>query len=115
MASRVGRATTRADRRRAHLLPNFDEYIVAYADRRSVYDTRRSTYADPRSAPLFSHTVIVGGRVVGTWRRTLRTDAVAINAILSDGLGQADRVAVTAAAERYATFLEKTLQLTYGG
>jgi hypothetical protein len=100
--------------RRAHLLPNYDEYIVAYADRRAVYDVHRAASSDPRSSPLFSHTVLVQGRVVGTWRRSVRADAVAVTILLTHRLGRADKAAVTGAVQRYAAFLGKSLQLDYG-
>ena len=52
-----------------HLLPNFDEYVVAYRDRTHVFDG--DTIATRRFVRdyLSSHLVITDGRAVGRWRR----------------------------------------------
>ena len=49
-----------------HLLPIYDEYIVAYRDREAVPHTRlgpeRSEFA------IFQHALIANGQIIGTWR-----------------------------------------------
>jgi len=100
----------------AHVLSNFDEYIVAYADRRAVLDrrpSRRSATWAPAASLLFANTVLVRGRVVATWRRTLEKDAVVVGVTMAGRMGRGDRMAVSDAAERYAAFLGKPLRLTY--
>lgn len=52
----------------AHLLPNYDEYLIAYKDRGPV------TGASARD--VFSHSLVIDGRLAGNWRRTLRKDSV---------------------------------------
>jgi hypothetical protein len=49
--------------------------------------------------------VVVGGRVVGTWRRELRRDSVVVSASLFAPLKAAGRRAVGEAARRYGEFL----------
>ena len=62
-----------------HLLPGFDEYFLGYTDRRLQLDEHRDTYGATISANgMFSATLLVGGRVAGTWKRTLRRDRVDI-------------------------------------
>lgn len=78
----------------AHLLPAYDEYTVAYKDRQTIL-------AGNDRWGLLGPTVIVGGRAVGTWKRT--NDKVDLN--LSPNLKEPDRLAITNAADRYATFL----------
>ena len=80
-----------------HLLPNFDEYLVAYRDRRFV------TTAPVRDA--LANSLIVGGRCAGTWRRTLKGGSVAIDVLAHTSLPAAGRKAIAVAAERYGAFL----------
>lgn len=51
------------------LLPNFDEYVVAYRDRTHVFDDEM--IADGRFLHDFlsSHLVVRSGRAIGRWRR----------------------------------------------
>jgi hypothetical protein len=51
----------------AHLLPVYDEYLVAYKDRSAVVDSR---YCKPGTNLLFGPTIVVNGRVAGTWKTT---------------------------------------------
>lgn len=84
----------------AHLLPAYDEYTVAYKDRQSIY-LRTNGKPSITSWGLLGPIVILDGRVVGTWKRT--NDKVALN--LSPNLKEPERLAVTRATDRYATFL----------
>jgi hypothetical protein len=93
----------------AHLLPNYDEYIVAYADRSAVHDAAAHDL-DARGNILFSHTIVLDGRVVGAWKRTLRRDAVVLDTTLLAPLSPAATEAVAAAAARYGAFLGLPVQ-----
>jgi hypothetical protein len=93
----------------AYLLPNYDEYIVAYADRSALHDPAAHDL-DPRGNILFSHTIVVDGRVVGAWKRTLRRDAVVLDTTLLAPLSPAATEAVAAAAARYGAFLGLPVQ-----
>jgi hypothetical protein len=88
----------------AYLLPAFDEYLVAYRDRSALLsprDTRRINAGGGLLAP----TVVVGGRVVGTWRRTLGRGVVTIALSLFGKPTPRERAQIVAAAERYGAFL----------
>lgn len=53
---------------RALLLPNFDEYVVGYANRSLLLD---ATYSGPLRTPgglLSEKTIVINGLVVGMWR-----------------------------------------------
>ena len=87
-----------------YLLPAFDEYLVAYRDRTAVLsarDTRRINAGGGLLAP----TIVVGGRVVGTWRRTLGRGVVTIALSLFGTPTARARGRIAAAAERYGAFL----------
>jgi hypothetical protein len=95
----------------AHLLPPFDELIVAYRDRRAI--------VDPQFVPqlglggVMSPTILVDGRVVGSWGRRLSRQAVHLRLRSFVKLGRAEKVAVEGAANRYASFLALTPRIEW--
>jgi hypothetical protein len=54
------------------LLPNYDEYLVAYADRSDVFDPEHRRFLDARGEPIMQHVAVADGVVAGTWRVTAR-------------------------------------------
>jgi hypothetical protein len=97
----------------AYLLPNFDEYIVGYTDRSAVFDASHTNKLDPRGNVLFNHTIVMDGRVVGTWKRTLKKDTVIITPSLFTPLNEAETRAFVASANRYGAFLDRSVNLTF--
>ena len=87
----------------AHLLPNYDEYLIAYADRGAILDPTLGARADPRL--IFSNVVMIDGRVVGSWRRLRGKDAVALRTSLHRGLDAGEQAAVRSAARRQERFM----------
>lgn len=92
-------------RRTAYLLPNFDEYIVGYTERTAILDAVEQNKLDARGNVLFNHTVVLEGKVVGTWKRTLKKSSVALELNLFQPLTGAQTKTVMAAVKRYGTFL----------
>ena len=87
-----------------HLLPAFDEYTVAYRDRRAVLAPEHASRVNAGGGIL--HPVIVSaGRVVGTWRRQARRGGVTVRLAPFAPLPPARRAAVAAAAKRYGAFV----------
>jgi Winged helix DNA-binding domain len=97
----------------AHLLPNYDEYLVAYKDREAVVGDRRTLVAEQRVDP-HGHYVVIGGRLAGSWRAaataTAATVAVAWNRRPSAG----ERRALDAALERYSRFIGRPVAVVGG-
>ncbi|XWJ77728.1 crosslink repair DNA glycosylase YcaQ family protein [Sorangium cellulosum] len=58
-----------------HLLPNYDEYVIAYKDHSATLDPALSSRAGDA---LMAHLVVLDGRVVGGWRRAIQKKAVAV-------------------------------------
>jgi DNA glycosylase AlkZ-like len=61
---------------RALLLPGFDEYLLGYGDRSAVLAPEHADRIVPGGNGLFRPTIVVDGRVVGTWRRTARAGEI---------------------------------------
>ncbi len=87
------------------LLPNYDEYIVGYADRSAIYDPAHADKLDARNNVLFMNTLLIKGQVVGTWQRTLQKNAVTIDLKPFKPLSKADQHVVLKTAEAYGVFL----------
>ena len=100
-------ANSSLPRRRANtafLLPSWDEFTVAYRDRSDILDPSYATRVNAGGGVL-SPVIVVRGGVVGTWKRTIKKDAVTVTPTYFKALNGADRGLVAAAAERYARFL----------
>jgi hypothetical protein len=54
---------------------------------------------------MFSSTIVVCGRVVGTWKRTFKKDAVVTEASPFGTLSAVEERSLIGAAERYGTFV----------
>ena len=91
----------------AYLLPGFDEYMLGYKDRTAVLDPVHSQKIIPGNNGMFSPTLIIDGRVTGTWKRMFKKDTVVITISPFTSLSQAHRGAISAFAERYGRFVGK--------
>lgn len=87
------------------LLPPFDEYTVAYKSRDSILDPRFARRLTSGWGML-SAVVVIDGRIVGNWKRTLRgRNGVVIDVSPFRALTPRERHALESDAARYATFL----------
>lgn len=57
------------DARRAFLLPGFDEFVLGYQDRLFAMTPEQHTLLVPGNNGVFGKSVVLGGQVVGIWRR----------------------------------------------
>ncbi len=87
------------------LLPNYDEYIVGYADRSAVYDPAHADQLDARNNVLFMHTLLINGQVIGTWQRTLHKSAVVIDLKPFKPLTKEQQRAAAKVVDVYGAFL----------
>lgn len=98
---------------KAYFLPNYDEYTVGYTDRSAIFDTAHSSKLDSRGSVLAQHVILTDGQIVSSWKRTLKTKSVAMQATLFTTLSKTETHAMVEAAERYATFLGLPFELTF--
>lgn len=87
-----------------HLLPAFDEFMVSYRDRSASLsgDFTKNTIT---SNGIFKPIIVVNGRVVGVWKRTVKKDKVVIELSFFD---KADIITINTlatAAEGIGQFL----------
>jgi hypothetical protein len=102
---------TRTAPRTAYLLPLYDEYLIAYKDRRAAIDPSRWTRAaarDPFSAP-----VVVNGEVVGGWKRVQKRDRITIALTPFTRLPKQHVAAVGDAARAYSRFVGTEIEVSW--
>jgi len=92
----------------AFLLPPFDEFLVGYRDRSPSLDTEYSMRVVPGGNGIFNPIVVLGGRVVGTWKRAFKKDNVVMTFSPFTSWNHEQISAIRAAAERYGRFVNKS-------
>ena len=88
----------------AYLLPAFDEFVVGYADRSASVDVERMREVNAGGG-ILKPTMVVGGRIVGTWMRRFSRRQVIFEPSPFAALGAAKTRAVGLAFRRYTEFL----------
>ena len=93
------------DQAGAFALPGFDEYLLGYKDRSVVLDSKHAEKVCPGGNGVFASTIVISGRVVGTWKRTIKKSSIEIIALPFATLKKPERRSFAEAAERYAAFM----------
>jgi hypothetical protein len=88
----------------AHLLPNYDEYLIAGRDRVHI--------AGPPGTIVFDHHVVIDGQLAGSWKRTVTTQSIRVDVEPYRRWSKADTRAVAAAAHRYGRFMNRPVTLS---
>lgn len=86
-----------------YLLPNYDEYLVAYADRTALADEKNISKMQ-RSSPFFDNTIIIDGQVAGTWKRAIKKE-VKVNLYPFEKLTSAQETKLQKAEKAYIKFI----------
>lgn len=94
----------------AYLLSVYDEYISGYKDR-SAMDGKNLADLFIAMGNALQYVLILDGQLIGTWKRTIKTDGVVIQMNIFTDLTEAENQAVFSAAQQYAGFLGLSLDL----
>jgi hypothetical protein len=90
-----------------HLLPNYDEFLVAYRDRSDSLDPARNFDMAPfPNGSVLSHVVVVQGQVWGGWRRNLAGRPLVVELQHLEGLSASERAALLRAADDLGRFAQ---------
>jgi hypothetical protein len=94
-----------------HLLPNYDELLIAFRDRSDAMDPQLPPPARV-AAEILNHVIVRDGLGVGGWRRTDagRSTRVALNPLVP--LDATERAALASAVERLSIFLGRPVEAT---
>jgi hypothetical protein len=97
-------ATVAAPKGACHLLPAFDEYLVAYRNRDALLDAEHAKRLNAGGGML-NPAVLVDGRVIGTWRRELAPAAALLEVNLFETPTAKLQQTIARAAARFGHFL----------
>jgi hypothetical protein len=93
---------------RAWVLPPFDELFVGYSDRTAAIDAAH--VARVGAFEVLGPTVVLGGRLAGTWKRRLVAKRVVCSTSPFGPLDDRAKAAVRSAFAQYARFLGRDLE-----
>ncbi len=88
-----------------YLLPNYDEYLIAYRHRDAVLDPARARNFGVFTSTEFPHQVVLHGRVAGSWRREVQAKRAGITLKLYAKPTATELRALTAETRRFGRFL----------
>lgn len=88
------------------LLPGFDELVLGYKDRSAVLAPEHVQRVLPGRNGVFMPTIVVGGRVVGTWKRTVKGRRVEVVPSPFRPLSGDQEGAFLRARDGYAAYLQ---------
>jgi hypothetical protein len=94
-----------------HLLPNYDELLVAFRDRSDGLDPALPVPARVAQEVL-NHVIVRDGLMVGRWRRPLASGAAGLRLDPLVALDSVERGLLAAAVERYAAFVGRPVEVT---
>ena len=95
----------------AWLLPNYDEFLIAYKDRELSVPIPRGNYAPSTVPQGYPHQLVIDGRLAGAWQRRVGRTAATVSVRPFALLSRARAAAVRAAADRYRKFLGVKIEL----
>jgi winged helix DNA-binding protein len=98
----------------AHLLPNYDEYLIAHKDRHLVM-SRGSGDGVTRIKDPFVHHVVIDGRLAGSWTRTVKHGSVHVSCAMYERPNAETAGAIDAAVARLGRFMECPATSSWAG
>ncbi|MCC6615266.1 MAG: AlkZ family DNA glycosylase [Anaerolineae bacterium] len=97
-----------------HALPGFDEYVLGYRDRSAVLDPQHAQKICPGGNGIFYPTIVAGGQIVGTWKRTIKKQKVVVTPEPFTSLSREVAAGFAAAAEAYGAYLGLAVEIGAG-
>lgn len=92
-----------------YLLPGFDEYMLGYKDRSNILDMEYVKQVVGTGNGLFSATIVINGRVAGTWKRSFGKGGVMVDVHPFTQMSKSQSKALEREAGRYAGFMDMPL------
>ncbi|WP_051041015.1 winged helix DNA-binding domain-containing protein [Fibrisoma limi] len=91
---------------RALLLPNFDEYVVGYADRTRLLEPTYAGELSGQGTILFYKTIVLTGQIVGTWKLVKEKARCRVERQPLRALTDCEETQIAETVERYLAFYE---------
>lgn len=93
-----------AARTAVHLLPNYDEFFIGYRDRSAIADRLRDLRLVTGANALLAHVIVIGGQLVGGWKRAQAASGVSVVPTLLVPLSRKEQAALDTEIERFVRF-----------
>lgn len=93
------------------LLPNYDEYAIAYKNRDAFYNPEASNSLIPFGQNAFSHMMVFKGVIRGMWKRTITKDKLVITPQFVSTPTQKEMAELEKATAKYAKFLDLPFEI----
>jgi hypothetical protein len=88
-----------------HFLPAFDELIISYKNRTAVIPLEHQSKAFTNNG-IFKPTILSNGKVIGTWKRSFKKDAVIMELSYFNSIKKTERQIIADTAKQYGNFLD---------
>ena len=88
---------------KVYLLPGFDEYLISYKDRSAIIEQKLFKQINSGGG-ILSPTVIINGKVAGTWKREFRKYKVIIKLKPFNSFTKAESKTIYDTAKKYGEF-----------
>ena len=92
-------------------MPGFDEYMLGYKDRSAALPGQFANKICPGGNGIFFPTIVLGGQVVGTWKKEVTKDHVVIKLTPFKKLTKSDIKLLEVPAKQYGHFLGLPVKL----
>jgi hypothetical protein len=89
----------------SYALPGFDEYFLGYRNRKAIIEPQYFERVVPGGNGIFFPTIVIDGRIVGTWKRTFKKGVIVITTAPFTSLTKQQMDAFQTAAQKYGDFL----------
>lgn len=97
-----------------HLLPIYDEYLVAYRDREAVPHGPPVVASSALGSVSFQHALVAGGQVAGTWRIRREPNGLLVHVVPLRHLSARERRSLGEAVRRFERFSAMPVRLLAG-
>ncbi|MCF6407829.1 winged helix DNA-binding domain-containing protein [Chitinophaga filiformis] len=87
------------------LLPNYDEYLVAYKDRDIIYDGQHDDHLSREGNPLFNNIILIKGQIAGVWKRTIKKKEIVMDLQTFTPLNKTEQAKLDKAVAKYKQFI----------
>jgi hypothetical protein len=91
----------------AFLLSTYDELFVGYAS----FNKSRLGGRSASQSRIYDSTIVIDGRVAGSWRRTFKKEVVVMEFLPSEPFTPGELQAIHIAAQQYAEFLQMVVNI----
>jgi hypothetical protein len=87
-----------------YLLPGFDEYMLGYKDRSAALALEHTNRIVPGGNGMFLPTLVINGRIVATWKKTVRTKSQTVVISPFTTLSDTQLASIEPALKRYEAY-----------